>query len=312
MGADTLRAALLALYKLSIFSVLADFFTRVSMPSAPAVKPAFDLKSTAWTLTALRLQTADLAMLVAALEARFGDSPGLFDNDPVVIDLGPLRDADAAVDVAGLLPHLRRHGLLPIGAQGGSAAQMAAARAAGLAEAPEAAPKSALNTAPLTTTPLAAVPQAAAQPGPSIEPALHPAPREVANDAVHDVLRAVDLQREPSAAAVPTMVIDKPLRSGQRIYARGGDLVVLAAVSFGAEVIADGNIHVYGPLRGRAIAGARGNTGARIFSTCLEPQLVSIAGIYRTAEAPLPADVQGQPAQVRLVGEKILVEPLPT
>ena len=282
------------------------------MPSAPAVKPAFDLKSTAWTLTALRLQTADLAMLVAALEARFGDSPGLFDNDPVVIDLGPLRDADAAVDVAGLLPHLRRHGLLPIGAQGGSAAQMAAARAAGLAEAPEAAPKTALNTVALATAALAAVPQAAAQPGPSIEPALHPAPREVANDAVHDVLRAVDLQREPGAAAVPTMVIDKPLRSGQRIYARGGDLVVLAAVSFGAEVIADGNIHVYGPLRGRAIAGARGNTGARIFSTCLEPQLVSIAGIYRTAEAPLPADVQGQPAQVRLVGEKILVEPLPT
>ena len=292
------------------------------MPSAPAVKPAFDLKSTAWTLTALRLQTADLAMLVAALEARFGDSPGLFDNDPVVIDLGPLRDADAAVDVAGLLHHLRRHGLLPIGAQGGSAAQMAAARAAGLAEAPEAAPKPALSTValttaplaavPLTTAPLAAVPQAVAQPGPAVEPVLHPAPREVANDAVHDVLRAVDLQREPGAAAVPTMVIDKPLRSGQRIYARGGDLVVLAAVSFGAEVIADGNIHVYGPLRGRAIAGARGNTGARIFSTCLEPQLVSIAGIYRTAEAPLPADVQGQPAQVRLVGEKILVEPLPT
>ena len=108
------------------------------------------------------------------------------------------------------------------------------------------------------------------------------------------------------------MVLDRPLRSGQRVYARGGDLIVLGVVSHGAEVIADGNIHVYAPLRGRAIAGARGNTEARIFSTCLEPQLVSIAGIYRTAEAPLPADVQGQPAQVRLVGEKILVEPLPT
>ena len=111
-------------------------------------------------------------------------------------------------------------------------------------------------------------------------------------------------------AAVPTMVIDKPLRSGQRVYARGGDLVVLAVVSFGAEVIADGNIHVYGPLRGRAIAGARGNTEARIFSTCMEPQLVSIAGIYRTTEQPLAANVLGQIAQVRLDGEKILVEPL--
>ena len=116
--------------------------------------------------------------------------------------------------------------------------------------------------------------------------------------------------RESAVLAVPTMVIDKPLRSGQRVYARGGDLVVLAVVSFGAEVIADGNIHVYGPLRGRAIAGARGNTEARIFSTCMEPQLVSIAGIYRTTEQPLAANVLGQIAQVRLAGEKILVEPL--
>jgi septum site-determining protein MinC len=108
----------------------------------------------------------------------------------------------------------------------------------------------------------------------------------------------------------PTLVVDKPLRSGQRVYARGGDLVVLAAVSFGAEVIADGNVHVYAPLRGRAIAGARGDTRARIFTTCLEPQLVAIAGIYRTSETDLPANVAGKPAQVRLDGERILLEPL--
>jgi septum site-determining protein MinC len=86
--------------------------------------------------------------------------------------------------------------------------------------------------------------------------------------------------------------------------------VVLAMVSFGAEVIADGNIHVYAPLRGRAIAGARGNTEARIFTTCMEPQLVSIAGIYRTTEVAMPAEVLGKPAQVRLDGEKLLIEPL--
>ena len=107
-----------------------------------------------------------------------------------------------------------------------------------------------------------------------------------------------------------TVVVDKPLRSGQQVYARGADLVVMAVVSFGAEVIADGNIHVYAPLRGRAIAGARGNTEARIFSTCLEPQLVSIAGIYRTTETELPAAVRGKPAQVRLDGEKLIIEPL--
>jgi septum site-determining protein MinC len=116
--------------------------------------------------------------------------------------------------------------------------------------------------------------------------------------------------REVPVAGPGTVVIDKPLRSGQQVYARGADLVVLAMVSFGAEVIADGNIHVYAPLRGRAIAGARGNTAARIFTTCLEPQLVSIAGIYRTTETALPADVLGKPAQVRLEGEKLLIEPL--
>jgi len=86
------------------------------------------------------------------------------------------------------------------------------------------------------------------------------------------------------------------------VYARGRDLVVMAMVNPGAEVIADGNIHVYAPLRGKAIAGARGNTDARIFSLCLEPELLSIAGVYRTSEVPLPADVLSRPTQVRLVG----------
>lgn len=112
--------------------------------------------------------------------------------------------------------------------------------------------------------------------------------------------------REEEKAAEPVaagaLVIDKPLRSGQQVYARGRDLVVMAMVNPGAEVIADGHIHVYAPLRGKAIAGARGNTEARIFSLCLEPELVSIAGVYRTSEVPLPADVLSRPTQVRLVG----------
>ncbi len=252
------------------------------MSDAAPAKPVFDLKSTAWTLTALRLQSADLGLLVAGLDQRFGASPGLFDGDPVVLDLSPLRDSAAVPDFAALLPHLRRHQMQPIAVQGGSAAQMAAARSAGLAEA--------LDAAPPAARPVAA-------------------PADIAVREV-EVLREIEVLREVPCAGVPTMVVDKPLRSGQRVYARGGDLVVLAVVSFGAEVIADGNIHVYAPLRGRAIAGARGNAGARIFSTCLEPQLVSIAGIYRTTETPLPAAVLGRAAQVRLDGEKIIVEPL--
>ena len=110
------------------------------------------------------------------------------------------------------------------------------------------------------------------------------APIEVVREV--EVIREVEVVREVPVevpvAGPPSVIIDKPLRSGQQVYARGADLVVMAVVSFGAEVIADGNVHVYAPLRGRAIAGARGNADARIFSTCLEPQLVSIAGIYRT------------------------------
>jgi septum site-determining protein MinC len=110
------------------------------------------------------------------------------------------------------------------------------------------------------------------------------------------------------------MLVDKPLRSGQQVYARGRDLVVMAMVNAGAEVIADGSIHVYAPLRGKAIAGARGNSQARIYAHSLEAELVSIAGIYRTSEVPLPEKVRGKPALVRLLtdasGDKLIMEPL--
>ena len=110
------------------------------------------------------------------------------------------------------------------------------------------------------------------------------------------------------------MVINRPLRSGQQVYARGRDLVVMAMVNAGAEVIADGHIHVYAPLRGKAMAGARGNTEARIFAQSLEAELISIAGVYRTSDVPLPAHVRNKPAVVRLQsgadGDKLVMEAL--
>lgn len=119
----------------------------------------------------------------------------------------------------------------------------------------------------------------------------------------------------PAPAGAGALIVDKPLRSGQQVYARGRDLVLMSMVNAGAEVIADGSIHVYAPLRGKAIAGARGDTQARIVSLCLEPELVSIAGVYRTSDVPLPADVLGKPTQVRLVGGadgKLVMDPLQT
>jgi septum site-determining protein MinC len=116
-----------------------------------------------------------------------------------------------------------------------------------------------------------------------------------------------------AATPATALVIDKPLRSGQQVYARGRDLVMLSIVNAGAEVIADGHIHVYAPLRGKAVAGAHGNTEARILALCLEPELISIAGVYRTSEVPLPPDIQSRPTQVRLVGGaegKLVMEPI--
>ena len=106
------------------------------------------------------------------------------------------------------------------------------------------------------------------------------------------------------------MVINRPLRSGQRIYARNTDLIVIGVVSQGAEVIADGNIHVYGPLRGKAMAGARGDTEALILTTQLDPELLAIAGVYRVVETRLPDNLHNQPAQVQLDGETLKIRPL--
>lgn len=240
---------------------------------APAT---FEIKSANLPLVALLLKSTDLRALAAELAARFGDIPEFFDNDPLVIDLSPLQaQQDAVLDFGALVPLLRSYRVLPVAVRGGNAAQMAAALQEGLAAAPEA-----VAAAPTPQRTGKAPPPAA--PGPELAPA-------------------------------SALVIDKPLRSGQQVYARGRDLVMLSMVNAGAEVIADGHIHVYAPLRGKAIAGARGNTEARIFALCLEPELISIAGVYRTSEVPLPADVQSKPTQVRLVGGaegKLVMDPL--
>lgn len=278
--------------------------------SSGAVPAAFELKSAQLTLVALVVKTHDLAIVAAELARSFGpkgESPDFFDTDGVVIDF-------TQTDI--VLPHPQWEllmkafaacKLVPMAVRGLDPASLAVAQRLGLTEAP---PEPRRVTAPSAKAaspapaPLAPVPAPAAVAVPA--PVARTAPV-----AAQPVPSAPPAARE--AAPVPTMVITKPLRSGQKIYARGGDLVVLAMVNRGAEVIADGNIHVYAPLRGKAMAGARGNTAARIFSLCLEPELVSIAGIYRTTEKELAGDVLGKPAQVRLSddgSEKLIIEAL--
>jgi septum site-determining protein MinC len=238
---------------------------------------SFEIKSANLPLVALLLKSADLAELARELAVRFGDLPDFFDHDPLVIDLAPLQaQGETPLDFEALVQLLRPYRVLPVAVRGGSQEQMKAALAAGLAAATEAAPA----------------------------PPLLRKGREKEQE-----------QKAVEPVASGALVIDKPLRSGQQVYARGRDLVVMAMVNPGAEVIADGHIHVYAPLRGKAIAGARGNTEARIFSLCLAPELISIAGVYRTSEVPLPADVLSRPTQVRLVGGadgKLVMDPIRT
>ena len=127
--------------------------------------------------------------------------------------------------------------------------------------------------------------------------------------------RTTETPAPPVEAVAPgALVIDRPLRSGQQVYARGRDLVLLAMVNHGAEVIADGHVHVYAPLRGRAIAGARGWPQARIFALDMQPDLVSIAGVYRTSDASLGPEIWGRAAVVQLVsgeaGDSLVFEPM--
>jgi septum site-determining protein MinC len=252
--------------------------------AAPSGKPgSFELKSAQLSLVSLLLKSTDMAVLQQEWQAQYGDDPEFFDQDPLVIDLSPLADDAAALPpFAELLTLLRRSRLCPMAVRGGSPAQTEAAVRAGLVVAQD-----------------VVLAKGAAQPV-APEPA-PPAPAPVQAP-------------EPEPVPQGALVVDKPLRSGQQVYARGRDLVVLAMVNPGAEVIADGNIHVYAPLRGKAIAGARGDASARIFTLALEAELVSIAGVYRTSDVPLPANVAGQAAVIRLdsgpEGDKLVMAPL--
>ena len=246
--------------------------------SHAAVPHAYEIKSASLPLVAFILKTHDTSVLEADLTRRLGNTPDFFDNDPVVIDLHALVPSEAEVNFNRICALLRQHRMVPVAVRGGQDHHIKSARQAGLFEARDLSTQTA---------------------GPArIE------------TVVQEVIREVEVVREVTAEPLGAMVIDKPLRSGQHVYAKGRDLVVLAMVNPGAEIMADGHIHVYAPLRGKAIAGARGNEDARIFTLSLEAELVSVAGTYRTSDTPLPAEVAGKPAQISLLGDKLVMQRL--
>jgi septum site-determining protein MinC len=255
---------------------------------------ALDFKSA--TLYAIRvvLQHADTAGLLAALQKRMADAGAFFENEPVVIDASRIEDP---VDWPVLIKALRDHRLPVIGvvAQGNN---LAVAQACGLSLVDLSA-SPVRNIAETQSAAKVAEPVSAAVPTPAV---VAPQKQTVAASAL--------LTPASQPAPSPTMVVRGPLRSGQRVYARNGDLIVMGVVSQGAEVIADGNIHIYGPLRGKAMAGAHGDTAARIFTTGLDAELVAIAGVYRVIDTKLAADLHQRPAMVSLEKDALRMAPL--
>jgi septum site-determining protein MinC len=249
-------------------------------------KEAFKLKGTMPALTMLRLLTEDVAAIEEQLAEHIAQMPRFFLHAPVLLDLESL--AETPVDLAGVANMLRRHRLVPVAVRNPTDAQAELAVAAGWGV---------LQTA-LAPPERSLAPERARDVAGAGSPAETPPPREsgTARRAAPDV-RSVNL------------TVRQPIRSGQVVYAPGGDLIALSAVSSGAELIADGNIHVYAPLRGRALAGAHDNTEASIFCMSLEAEFLSIAGHCMTSEE-IPEAHRRKPVRVQLRDDQIVVTPL--
>lgn len=248
-----------------------------------ATAQPLQVRGRSFTAVVVRLEGGADKGFFEALEVLMRQAPHFFVNAPLVLDLEKAVGLDAKADFVKLARQLRARRLTPVGIQGATPEQGAAAFGAGLVMLPSG------RDAPLERAgkvPAADPAAAASEPQPA--PAAEAAP-------------------EPQPAA--SLLVTEPVRSGQRIFADRGDLVVLASVSPGAELIALGNIHVYGPLRGRALAGVNGDRAARIFCQSLEAELVAIAGLYRTSE-DLPAAVRGQRVQAFLEDDALQIEPL--
>ncbi|WP_313087627.1 septum site-determining protein MinC [Pseudomonas sp.] len=207
--------------------------------------PVFQLKGSMLAITILELTQNDLERLDRQLSVKVAQAPDFFDNTPLVLALDKL-PAEPPLDLTALIALCRRHGLRTLALRAGDPAII---KAAGALDIPVLPPSGARErTLELSS-------KAPAEPPKPAEPTYR-----------------------------PTRVVTTPIRGGQQVYAKDGDLIVLAAVSPGAELLADGNIHVYGPLRGRALAGIKGDTNARIFCQQLAAEMVSIAGRYKVAE----------------------------
>lgn len=232
---------------------------------------AFKLKGRLYTLTVLQLLDTDSTLFAQQLTDMVSKAPRLFERTPVVVDLSGIQEDKlemSAFNLQELCQCMREHGLVPVAIQGGDAFVNLLAQSQGLAI---------LHGSSSHDKPWVSEPVAVEQP---VIP-------------VADVIR--------------TKLLTTPVRSGQQVVSKGGDLIIASSVSHGAELLADGNIHVYGALRGRALAGIAGDKNARIFCQSLDAELVSIAGFYRLSDAIEP--IAG-PCQIFIQDDRIQIETL--
>ncbi len=232
----------------------------------------------------LRVRTLDVAQLSREMRERVERAPKLFGRAPVIIDFGGLAQMPDAATAKALLEGLRSAGVLPVGLSYGTRETEQLAEQLGL--------------------PLLAKFRAQYEPVAAAPAERAPAARR--ENVVAEAMPAKAAKASPAVASSPGLVQKTPVRSGQQLYAEARDLTVLSTVGAGAEVISDGSIHIYGTLRGRALAGAQGNTDARIFCQEFHAELVAIAGHYKVLD-DVPKELRGKAVQVWLDKDQLMI-----
>ncbi len=252
-------------------------FTSCS-PTLPPLA-SFQLKGSLFTLSVLQLYDVNLQRLKQELSEKIRLAPQFFHYAPVVLDLSPLNsdEISSMLDFEALRQMLRGFNLVPVGIRGGTQRLHHAAQKAGFAIMLDPAPSHSKITLKAG---------------------------DIRHES-HSTKKKPDIRENTSE--IGSRLITTPIRSGQQVYAQGGDLIIAASVSPGAELLADGNIHVYGTLRGRALAGINGNENARIFCYGLEAELVSIAGQYKVFEEH--SDIHPGPKQLFLREGQLIISP---
>ena len=260
----------------------------------PDYEQAGELKIGQVGIANLRIRTLDVDKLVAEMRERVQRAPKLFERAAVVVDFGSLSRCPEAAVARELVRGLQQAGVLPVALAFGTTEIEQLSREIGLPLLAKFRAQYERAGEPAAPSPSSAAVERAAEPAPAArEEPVATAPSEPA-------------AASPSS---PGMVHTTPVRSGQQVYAQNRDITVCASVGAGAEVIADGSVHIYGPLRGRALAGALGNTNARIFCREFHAELVAVAGHYKVLDE-IPANLVGKAVQVWLQNEKLHIEEL--